>query len=96
MSREKETSRAGWEGFVLDPCVPVCGCPWERVPIWSQNEDSAFLMDLATSGAARETKKHHVCSRCEMNHASVQYSLVNDSSESSESNISVCARADTM
>lgn len=96
MSREKEISRAGWEGFVLAPCVPVCGCPWERVPIWSQNEESAFLMDLATSGAAWEPKKTHVCSHCEMNHVVAQYSLANDLSESSESNIPVCARADTM
>lgn len=89
MSREKKISRAGWEGFVLARCVHVCGCPWERVTIWRQNEESALLMDLATSGAAQEPKKTHDCSHCEMNHGAVQCSLANDSSESSESNMFV-------
>lgn len=86
MSREKKISRSVWEGFVLATCVRV---PKERVPIWRQYEESALLMDLATSGAAQKPKKTHDCSHCEMNHGAVQCSLANDSSESSESNMFV-------
>lgn len=37
--------------------LPVCGCPWERVPIWRPRRESALLKDLATSGAARGCRK---------------------------------------
>lgn len=61
---ERKAYRGLAEGSFL---LPVCGCPWELVPIWrprrdkmGQQEKSAVLKDLATSGAARVVENPHM------------------------------------
>lgn len=60
----KKILRTGWEGFVLAPCVRVpkgTGAHLEKKR--GQHEESVLLMDLATSGVARELQKTHVCGK---------------------------------
>ncbi|CAM4576395.1 unnamed protein product [Leuciscus chuanchicus] len=56
---------------------------WNEGPLEKkrgQHEESAIVMDLATSGVAQDLQKTHVWTFSQMNHAAVQYSLANDSS----------------